>query len=77
MKRNASFYNSDIAGLTEEEAEVPLYLFFQELQFTMIPIKFRGAVVEFAEKEVAPRAAEIDKTNTFPSVSFAFLFHSK
>ncbi|KAJ3498458.1 hypothetical protein NLJ89_g10218 [Agrocybe chaxingu] len=47
--RNASFYNADIAGLTEEETE------------------FRDAVTEFAQKEVAPRAAEVDKTNTFPA----------
>jgi len=46
---STSFYNSDVAGLTEEQAE------------------FRNAVTEFAEKEVAPRAAEIDKTNTFPA----------
>nr|GAT50703.1 isovaleryl-CoA dehydrogenase [Mycena chlorophos] len=45
----ASFYNSDVAGLSDEEHE------------------FRMAVNEFADKEVAPRAAEIDKTNTFPS----------
>ncbi|TFK42476.1 acyl-CoA dehydrogenase/oxidase [Crucibulum laeve] len=48
-RRGVSFYNADVAGLTEEETE------------------FRNAVTEFAEKEVAPRAAEIDKTNTFPS----------
>ncbi|KAF9469244.1 isovaleryl-CoA-dehydrogenase [Collybia nuda] len=47
-RKNMSFYNADVAGLTEEEAE------------------FRNAVTEFAQKEVAPRAAEIDKTNTFP-----------
>ncbi|KAF8163414.1 isovaleryl-CoA dehydrogenase [Crassisporium funariophilum] len=29
--------------------------------------EFRNAVVDFAGKEVAPRAAEIDKTNTFPA----------
>ncbi|KAF9527044.1 acyl-CoA dehydrogenase NM domain-like protein [Crepidotus variabilis] len=49
QRRNISFYNSDVAGLTADEAE------------------FRNAVVDFAEKEVAPRAAEVDKTNTFPS----------
>ncbi|KAI0345288.1 acyl-CoA dehydrogenase NM domain-like protein [Trametopsis cervina] len=48
-RRNASFYNDGVAGLTEEQAE------------------FRSAVTEFAQKEVAPRAAEIDKTNTFPA----------
>ncbi|CAA7271605.1 unnamed protein product [Cyclocybe aegerita] len=47
--RNASFYNADVAGLTEEETE------------------FRDAVTEFAQKEIAPRAAETDKTNTFPA----------
>ncbi|KAF5358425.1 hypothetical protein D9756_001463 [Leucocoprinus leucothites] len=30
-------------------------------------LEFRNAVVDFAQKEVAPRAAEIDKTNTFPT----------
>ncbi|PCH37726.1 acyl-CoA dehydrogenase NM domain-like protein [Wolfiporia cocos MD-104 SS10] len=48
QSRNASFYNADVAGLTEEQAE------------------FRDAVTEFAQKEVAPRAAEIDKSNNFP-----------
>ncbi|KAJ6531614.1 acyl-CoA dehydrogenase NM domain-like protein [Mycena vulgaris] len=48
-RRHASFYNVEIAGLTDEEAE------------------FRNAVNEFADKEVAPRAAEIDKSNNFPS----------
>lgn len=43
-----SHYNSDIAGLSEEQAE------------------FRDAVTEFAQREVAPRAAEIDKSNNFP-----------
>ncbi|TBU35651.1 acyl-CoA dehydrogenase NM domain-like protein [Dichomitus squalens] len=48
QRRHASFYNTDVAGLTEEQAE------------------FRNAVHEFAEKEIAPRASEIDRTNTFP-----------
>ncbi|KAJ6490680.1 acyl-CoA dehydrogenase NM domain-like protein [Mycena vitilis] len=48
-RRHASFYNVEIAGLTDEEAE------------------FRNAVSEFADKEVAPRAAEIDKSNNFPA----------
>lgn len=26
QRRNASFYNTDVAGLTEEEAEVRIYL---------------------------------------------------
>ncbi|KAG5647306.1 hypothetical protein DXG03_000844 [Asterophora parasitica] len=30
-------------------------------------MKFRNAIVDFATKEVAPRAAEIDKTNAFPA----------
>ncbi|KAI0273456.1 isovaleryl-CoA dehydrogenase [Gloeopeniophorella convolvens] len=47
-RQMASFYNTDIAGLTEEQAE------------------FRGAVSEFAQRELAPLAAEIDKTNTAP-----------
>ncbi|KAK7694010.1 hypothetical protein QCA50_003586 [Cerrena zonata] len=49
QRRHASFYNANIAGLTEEQAE------------------FRNAVTEFAEKEVAPRAADIDRSNNFPS----------
>ncbi|KAJ7940167.1 acyl-CoA dehydrogenase NM domain-like protein [Mycena leptocephala] len=48
-RRHVSFYNVEVAGLTDEEAE------------------FRNAVNEFADKEVAPRAAEIDKSNNFPS----------
>ncbi|KAF9227733.1 acyl-CoA dehydrogenase NM domain-like protein [Gyrodon lividus] len=28
--------------------------------------EFRNAVTEFAQREIAPRAAEIDRTNTFP-----------
>ncbi|TFK30039.1 isovaleryl-CoA dehydrogenase [Coprinopsis marcescibilis] len=48
-RRRVSTYNTDVAGLTEDEVE------------------FRNAVTEFAQKEIAPRAAEIDKTNTFPS----------
>ncbi|KAH9832946.1 acyl-CoA dehydrogenase NM domain-like protein [Rhodofomes roseus] len=48
-RRNVSFYNSDVAGLTEDQAE------------------FRDAITEFAQREVAPRAAEIDRTNTFPA----------
>ncbi|EKM55308.1 uncharacterized protein PHACADRAFT_255837 [Phanerochaete carnosa HHB-10118-sp] len=47
-KRHASFYNTALAGLTDDQAE------------------FREAVSEFAQKEVAPRAAEIDKSNNFP-----------
>ncbi|KAF8911031.1 acyl-CoA dehydrogenase NM domain-like protein [Gymnopilus junonius] len=49
QRRYASFYNTDVAGLSEEEAE------------------FRNAAVEFAQKEVAPRAEEVDKTNNFPA----------
>ncbi|KAJ7172022.1 isovaleryl-CoA-dehydrogenase [Mycena filopes] len=48
-RRHASYYNVEVAGLTDEEAE------------------FRNAVDEFASKEVAPRAAEIDKSNNFPA----------
>ncbi|KAF8275272.1 acyl-CoA dehydrogenase NM domain-like protein [Lactarius quietus] len=47
-RRLASFYNVNIAGLTEEQVE------------------FRNAVIEFAQREVAPLAAEIDRTNSFP-----------
>ncbi|THH16636.1 hypothetical protein EW146_g4036 [Bondarzewia mesenterica] len=46
--RNASTYNTDVAGLTDEQTE------------------FRNAVAEFAQREVAPRAAEIDRSNNFP-----------
>ncbi|KAM6500411.1 isovaleryl-CoA-dehydrogenase [Amanita muscaria] len=46
--RHASFYNSDVAGLTGEEAE------------------FRNAVNDFAQREIAPLAAEIDKNNAAP-----------
>ncbi|KAG6814553.1 hypothetical protein H0H92_000081 [Tricholoma furcatifolium] len=29
--------------------------------------EFRNVIVDFAQKEIAPKAAEIDKTNTFPA----------
>ncbi|KAI0053901.1 acyl-CoA dehydrogenase NM domain-like protein [Auriscalpium vulgare] len=48
QRRNASFYNTDVAGLTEEQAE------------------FRNAVTEFAQRVIAPKAAEIDRTNNSP-----------
>ncbi|KAL0946823.1 hypothetical protein HGRIS_012992 [Hohenbuehelia grisea] len=44
----ATFYNAEVAGLTEEQAE------------------FRNAVAEFANREVSPRAADVDKSNNFP-----------
>ncbi|KAG8983137.1 hypothetical protein FRB90_006287, partial [Tulasnella sp. 427] len=47
-RRYASFYNTDVAGLTEDQME------------------FRNAVADFAQKEIAPRAAEVDKSNNFP-----------
>ncbi|KIM72220.1 hypothetical protein PILCRDRAFT_82059 [Piloderma croceum F 1598] len=53
--RLLSTYNADIAGLTDEQAEASCNH------------PFRNAVTEFAEREIAPRAAEIDKSNNFPS----------
>ncbi|KAG8954504.1 hypothetical protein FRC04_011832 [Tulasnella sp. 424] len=47
-RRYASFYNTDVAGLTEDQME------------------FRNAIADFAQKEIAPRAAEVDKSNNFP-----------
>ncbi|KAH9079158.1 acyl-CoA dehydrogenase NM domain-like protein [Lactarius deliciosus] len=47
-RRMVSFYNANIAGLTEEQVE------------------FRNAVSEFSQREVAPLAAEIDRTNSSP-----------
>lgn len=47
-RRNVSFYNPSLAGLTEEQAEL------------------REAVASWAQKEVAPRAHEIDKENKSP-----------
>ena len=50
--RHASLYNTQVAGLTEEQNE------------------FRLAVREFAQREIAPRAAEIDRSNEFPAARF-------
>lgn len=73
-KRHASFYNSDVAGLNGEEAEV-CYLRYRVLFQPIDDLQFRNVVTEFAQREIAPQAAEIDKTNTFPSVnSHTFLF---
>ena len=72
QRRLVSHYNVNLAGLTEEQAEVraasPLCNFELTPQRPCIP-KFREAVHQFAEKEITPRAAEIDRTNTFPMVS--------
>ncbi|KAF8997147.1 acyl-CoA dehydrogenase NM domain-like protein [Hymenopellis radicata] len=54
-RRNASFFNADVAGLTDDELE------------------FRTAVTTFAQAEIAPRAADIDKTNQFPVELFPAL----
>lgn len=32
-------------------------------------IQFRNAVADFAQKEIAPRAAEVDRSNNFPMVN--------
>jgi isovaleryl-CoA dehydrogenase len=66
LQRFASSYDADIAGLTEDEAEVTLLLLSGI--FTKLVNQFRDAVTQFAEKEISPRAAEIDKSNNFPSV---------
>ncbi|MCO5613749.1 hypothetical protein L7F22_068027 [Adiantum nelumboides] len=46
--RSISFYNSHVAGLTDEQNEL------------------REAVASWADKELAPRASEIDATNKSP-----------
>ena len=56
--------------MTEEQVEVrscimPAY----SISYPESDEKFRNAVADFAERAIAPRAAEIDKTNTFPIVS--------
>ncbi|KAB5596238.1 Acyl-CoA dehydrogenase [Ceratobasidium theobromae] len=48
VRRASTYYNTSIAGLTDEEME------------------FRNAAHAFAQKEIAPQAAEIDKSNTAP-----------
>ncbi|KAG8887337.1 hypothetical protein FRB98_000206 [Tulasnella sp. 332] len=54
-RRHASFYNTDVAGLTEDQMESNDAVH-----------QFRNAVADFAQKEIAPRAAEIDRTNESP-----------
>ena len=85
QRRNAStsFYNTDVAGLTEEQAEVRCpnspAQYMGAWKLTVLDLlcvwhaQFRNAVEEFAEKEVAPRAAEIDRTNNFPPVRIHFV----
>jgi hypothetical protein len=71
--RSISTYNADIAGLTDEQAEAscnPIVCISHDLTTNFLHMKFRNAVTEFAEREIAPRAAEIDKSNNFPSVYF-------
>ena len=74
--RHASTYNAEVAGLSEEQAEVRRSMGDDRPYSWLIGVvlQFRNAVSEFAQREIAPRAAEIDRTNTFPVVSFAFLY---
>jgi isovaleryl-CoA dehydrogenase len=72
QRRHASFYNTDISGLTEEQEEVRLHQLVGNPLHAKYRFKFRNAVEEFAQREVAPRAAEIDRSNNFPSVLLAF-----
>jgi hypothetical protein len=67
QRRNLSFYNSDIAALTGDQAEVSTYPDALELESDVYS-KFRNAVLDFSQREVAPRAAEIDRSNNSPSV---------
>ncbi|PWN47519.1 acyl-CoA dehydrogenase NM domain-like protein [Violaceomyces palustris] len=46
--RHMSFYNNDVAGLTEDQVEL------------------KEAVAQFVNAELAPRAADIDKSNQSP-----------
>lgn len=43
-------------------------------RLVLIDIQFRQVVANFAQKEIAPRAASIDKTNKMPDVSTAIAF---
>lgn len=47
-QRTLSFYNTHVAGLSDEQTEL------------------RDAVATWADKELAPRAAEIDQSNKSP-----------
>lgn len=74
QRRHVSHYNTDVAGLTEDQAEVRSYRpscsgVTGRPDTDSVCMQFRNAVQEFAEKEVAPRAAKIDRSNTFPMVS--------
>ena len=65
---NARSSGKTLAGLTEEQAEVSFLCSATHSLAVLTVCQFREAVTQFAEKEVAPRAAEIDKSNNFPSV---------
>lgn len=69
QQRYASFYNTHIANLTEDQTEVrgrkPA---FDRLHLLTHLSQFRNAVTAFSEAEIAPRAEQTDKSNNFPMV---------
>lgn len=70
-RRHASTYNAEVAGLNDEQAEVFHSTSDSDLYtgLRVSTLQFRSAITEFAQREIAPRAAEIDRTDTFPGVS--------
>lgn len=63
-------YNAAVAGLTPEQQEVSHVFINHGLSSidTYDTMQFRQVVADFAQKEIAPRAADIDKTNRMPEV---------
>ena len=84
QRRQVSQYNHHVAGLTSDQVEVSygakslflnIYSFCKllimkkgNLHYPLSNIKFRDAITQFVESEVAHRADEVDRTNTFPIV---------
>ena len=46
---------------------------FSKNTIRFIHFQLRKTVFDFAQKELAPKAAEIDKTNSFPDMRASFI----
>lgn len=69
QRRYASFYNTHIANLTEDQTEVRgRKLAIDRLRLLTHLSQFRNAVTAFSEAEIAPRAEQTDRSNNFPMV---------
>ena len=81
--RNMTYYPVDdtISGLSDEQIQV-YYISFHSFQYMLLicviafflfQSQLRKTVFDFVQKELAPKAAEIDKANDFPGMRVNYI----